>query len=237
MLEQHADYANSSKARALIENWQTERLHFKFAMPLWLYKTQAKEFLQQSIDRKEMIEELSQALAQQQIEQVKKAYETSQPILDGAVPGYNSTDQSLMFKLINSFAVLEKAQQCAKDLLKNLPEAQRTQAHVERAAHKLILERPRKLQEALVKSTREAYSNYSDEHLASLLANKRLNDYKKALINRSVQSIYSIGSTAWIIEQDIINNRALANIPCIEEYLAGLLGLAIVQGLSKEQAA
>ena len=237
MLEQHADYANSSKARALIENWQTERQHFKFAMPLWLYKTQAKEFLQQTIDRKEMIEELSQSLAQQQIEQVKKAYETSQPLFGGAVPGYDSTDKSLMLKLINSFAVLEKAQQCAKELLKNLPETQRTQVDIERAARKLILERPRKLQEALVKSTREAYSNYSDEHLAFLLANKRLNDYKKALINRSVQSIYSIGSTAWIIEQDNINKRALETIPCIEEYLAGMLGLAIVQGLFNEQAA
>ena len=237
MLEQHADYANSSKARALIENWQTERQYFKFAMPLWLYKTQAKEFLQQTIDRKEMIEELSQSLAQQQIEQVKKAYETSQPLFGGAVPGYDSTDKSLMFKLINSFAVLEKAQQCAKELLKNLPETQRTQVDIERAARKLILERPRKLQEALVKSTREAYSNYSDEHLAFLLANKRLNDYKKALINRSVQSIYSIGSTAWIIEQDNINKRALETIPCIEEYLAGMLGLAIVQGLFNEQAA
>jgi glutamate synthase (NADPH/NADH) large chain len=99
------------------------------------------------------------------------------------------------------------------------------------------MERPRKLQEALVKSTREAYSNYSDDNLAVLLAGKRLNDYKTALINRSVQSIYSIGSTAWIIDQDKINKQALVGIPCIEEYLAGLLGLGVVQDMSNEQAA
>jgi glutamate synthase (NADPH/NADH) large chain len=52
-----------------------------------------------------------------------------------------------------------------------------------------------------------------------------------------VQSIYSIGSTAWIIEQDKINKQALAGIPCIEEYLAGLVGLGIVQGMSIEQMA
>jgi glutamate synthase (NADPH/NADH) large chain len=57
MLEQHAECANSSKARNLIANWTVERKHFKFALPLWLYKTQTAEFLKQALDRKEMIEE------------------------------------------------------------------------------------------------------------------------------------------------------------------------------------
>jgi glutamate synthase (NADPH/NADH) large chain len=237
MLEQHVDYAKSSKARELLKNWEVERKHFKFAMPLWLYKTQTSQFLQQSMDRKEIIEELSQSLAQQQIEQVKAAYQRSQPLFDGAIPSYGSTDNALMFKLVNSFAVLEKAQQCARDMLKHLPEALSSESKIEQAARKLIIERPRKLQEMLVKSTREAYSHYSDGQLASLLAIKRLNDYKTALINRSVQSIYSIGSTAWIIEQDNINKQALADIPCIEEYLAGLVGLGIVQGMLSEAIA
>ena len=237
MLEQHAEYANSSKAKELLKNWEVERDNFKFAMPLWLYKTQAMQFLQQSMDRKEMIEELSQSLAQRQIEQVRKAYDTSEPLFGGAIPTHDSSDKTLIFKLVNSFAVLEKAQQVARDLLKHLPEAQGSQSQIERAARKLIIERPRKLQEALVKSTREAYSNYSDDNLAVLLASKRLNDYKTALIKRSVQSIYSIGSTAWIMDQDKINKQALVGIPCIEEYLAGLLGLGIVQSISNEQPA
>jgi glutamate synthase (NADPH/NADH) large chain len=89
----------------------------------------------------------------------------------------------------------------------------------------------------LVKTTREAYSNYSDDHLASVLAAKRLNDYKITLINRSVQSIYSIGSTAWVIEQDQLNQQALADIPAIEQYLAGLVGLGIVQDMLNVQTA
>jgi glutamate synthase (NADPH/NADH) large chain len=143
----------------------------------------------------------------------------------------------LTFKLINSFAVLDKAQQVARDSLKHLPEALRGQSQIEQAARKIILERPRTLQEALVKNTREAYSNYSDGHLAWLLAAKRLNDYKTALINRSVQSIYSIGSTAWIIEQEQINKQVLAGIPSIEAYLASLVGLGIAQNLLSEPTA
>ncbi|WP_031431351.1 glutamate synthase-related protein [Methylomicrobium agile] len=237
MLEQHADYANSSKAKNLLNNWTNEREHFKFALPLWLNKTQSAVFLQKAMDRKEMIEELSVELARRQIEQVREAYRTASPLFGGAIPAYGSTDTDLTFKLVNSFMVLEKAQQVAQEMLKHLPEAQRTPARIEQAARKLIVERPRKLQDTLVKTTREAYSNYTDEQLSWLLADKRLNDYKTALINRSVQSIYSIGSTAWIIEQDQVNKAALAGIPSIEQYLASLAGLSIVQGMLNEQAA
>ncbi|MFA6053287.1 MAG: glutamate synthase-related protein [Methylobacter sp.] len=237
MLEQHAECANSSKARNLIANWTVERKHFKFALPLWLYKTQTAEFLKQALDRKEMIEELAIDYAAAQIAQVKKAYQQAQPLFNGAIPAYGAGDTALTFKLVNSFAVLEKAQQVAREMLKYLPEVLRSQSQIEQAARKLIIERPRKLQDALVKSTREAYSNYSDDQLACLLADKRLNDYKTALINRDVQSIYSIGSTAWIIEQSNINKQALAGIPSIEEYLAGLVGLGIVQDMMNEQPA
>lgn len=237
MLEQHADYANSSKARNLLNNWDAERKHFKFALPLWLYKTQTAHYLQQSLDRKEMIEELAHELARLQIEQVKLAYQHAEPLFGGGVPDYGVTDTQLTYHLINSYAVLEKAQQVARDSLKHLPENLRSQYHIEQAARKIITERPRKLQEALVKTTREAYSNYRDDQLGSLLAGKRLNDYKTALINRSVQSIYSIGSTAWIIEQEQANRQILSGIPAVEEYLAGLVGLGLVQSMLSEQVA
>jgi glutamate synthase (NADPH/NADH) large chain len=237
MLEQHADYANSSKAKNLLNNWAGERQHFKFALPLWLYKTQTAKYLQQSMDRKEILEELALELARQQYGQVQQAFKKSEPLFGGAIPSYGTTDTDLTFKLVNSFAVLEKAQQIARDMLKHLPENLRTASHIEQAAQKLIVERPRKLQEALVKNTREAYSNYTDDQLACLLASKRLNDYKTALINRDVQSIYSIGSTAWIMEQDKLNNAALVGIPSIEAYLASLVGLGIVQDMVNTQTA
>jgi glutamate synthase (NADPH/NADH) large chain len=229
MLEQHAEYANSSKARNLLANWENERKHFKFAMPLWLYKTQTASYLKASMDAKEMVEELAVDLAQQQIAQVKKAYQSGQPLFNGAIPAFGEVDSDLAFNLINSFAVFDKAQAVAAEMLKTAPESQRTSAHIEKAAKKLILERPRKLQDALVKTTREAYSSYNDDEIAALLANKRLDDYKTALINRSVQSINSMGSTVWIIEQSHANRAALANITPVEKHLASLVGLELAQ--------
>ena len=134
---------------------------------------------------------------------------------------------NLTYKLVNSYAVLIKAEQIAKSFAG-------TGKHSYR---KLIQDKARKLQDALVKDTREAYSHYNDELLACLLADKRLKDYKQALIQRDVQSFYSIGSTAWIIEQDKINREAMADIPCVEKYLGDHNCHEIVQLMLTEQAA
>lgn len=236
MLEQHIEYTGSEKAKALLANWATERQHFRFALPLWLNRTQTAEFLSKSMDRKAMIEELSVEFAQQQIQLIKQAYKTNTPLFAGAIPAYGETDADLTLKLINSYAVIDKAQQIAKDQLSKAGQ-NLSQALIDKQAYKLVMERPRKLQDALVKNIREAYSQYDDSQLAALMAAKRLQDYKTTLMLRDVQSIYSIGSTAWIIEQDHINRQALAGLPSVDKNLASLESLAIVKDMLEDQSA
>ncbi len=227
MLEQHVEYADSSKARKILNNWKTERHYFKFAIPLALYKTQTAEFIVKTMDRKAMIEELAVAFAQQQIVEIKKANEKQQPLFSGQIPAYGETDTALTFKLLNSFAVINKARKIASI-------QSESDSINEQLVSELINQQARKLQDAIVKDTREAYGNYTDEQLAILTSEKRLNDYKTALMNRDVQSIYSIGTTAWIIEQSSINRAALAEIPSVEAYLAGLCSHDIVQEILAE---
>ena len=236
MLEQHLEHTGSAKAKALLANWPAERGHFRFALPLWLNRTQTAEFLSKTMDRKAMIEELSVNFAQAQIALVKQAYQTGHPLFNGALPGYGETDTDLTLKLINSFAVIDKSQQIAKDQLIKAGETP-TQARIDQHAQKLLIDRPRKLQDALVKNIREAYSQYDDAQLASLMAAKRLQDYKTTLKLRDVQSIYSIGSTAWIIEQDHVNRAALAGLPSVEHNLASLESLAIVKDMLDQASA
>ncbi|NOQ15138.1 MAG: glutamate synthase large subunit, partial [Methyloprofundus sp.] len=230
MLEQHADYAESSVAQKLLNNWDDERQHFKFAIPLWLYKTQTAEFIAKTVDRKAIIEELAVDQAQQQIIQVQQAYINSTVLFEGQTPDYGETDTPLGFKMINSFAILNKATQIAASQVQS---PQQTEV----VAQRLITTKARKLQDVLVKETREAYANYDDAQLAALLANKRLNDYKQALMMRDVQNIYSIGSTNWIIEQTEINAQALADIPAVDEYLAALNSQAVIQDMIKTKEA
>jgi glutamate synthase (NADPH/NADH) large chain len=178
-----------------------------------------------------MIEELAVSYAAQQTAELKQAYQSGKVLFDGAIPSYGEIDSQLTFKLLNSFSVLNKAEQLVKDQLKSMPEAAQTSELINQQIKKLITERPRKLQDVLLKNTREAYSAYTDDQLASLLAAKRLHDYKTALMKRDVQSIYSIGSTAWIIEQDKLNREALRGLACVEEYLARHASLEIVQAM------
>ncbi|MBD9356129.1 glutamate synthase-related protein [Methylomonas albis] len=236
MLTQHVEHTDSEKAQAILANWANERQHFKFALPLWLNRTQTAEYLSKALDRKAMIEELSVAFAQKQIEQIKQAYQNNTPLFDGAIPGYGETDTDLTLKLINSYAVIDKAQQIARDQL-NKAGQPATEALVDKHAYKLVMERPRKLQDALIKNIREAYSQYDDGQLAALMAKKRLNDYKTTLMLRDVQSIYSIGSTAWIIEQDRFNRVALAGLPTIDKNLASLESLSIVKDMLDSESA
>ncbi|ATG90827.1 glutamate synthase-related protein [Methylomonas koyamae] len=236
MLEQHIEHTSSAKAKAILADWPQQRAHFKFALPLWLNRTQTAEYLSKSLDRKAMIEELSVAFAQNQIEQIKQAHKTGSALFNGAIPGYGETDSELTLKLINSYAVIDKAQQIARDQLTkaNMP---LTQTLIDKYADKLLMERPRKLQDTLVKNIREAYSQYDDQQLAALMAEKRLKDYKTTLKLRDVQSIYSIGSTAWIIEQDRFNRQALAGVPTIDKNLASLESLSIVKEMLENEAA
>jgi glutamate synthase (NADPH/NADH) large chain len=227
MLEQHIEATGSTKAQFILDNWTEQRQYFKFALPLWLNKTQSAEFLAKTLDRKAVIEELSIAFAQNQIAEIKQAYQTDKPLFAGAIPAYGETDTELTLKLINSYAVIDKAQQIAKDQLNKAGQIL-SQTLIDKHAYKLITERPRKLQDALIKNIREAYSQYDDSQLVSLLADKRLNDYKTTLKLRDVQSIYSIGSTAWIIEQDNTNRVALQGVVSVDKNLAKLESLAIV---------
>jgi glutamate synthase (NADPH/NADH) large chain len=236
MLEQHIEHTGSDKAKAILANWAYERQHFKFALPLWLNRTQTAEYLSKAMDRKAMIEELSVAFAQKQIEQIKQAYKSNLPLFQGAIPGYGETDTDLTLKLINSYAVIDKAQQIARDQLVKAGQPL-SDTLVDKHAYNLVMERPRKLQDALIKNIREAYSQYDDAQLAALMAEKRLNDYKMTLMLRDVQSIYSIGSTAWIIEQDRFNRVALAGLPSIDKNLASLESLSIVKDMLESESA
>jgi glutamate synthase (NADPH/NADH) large chain len=54
---------------------------------------------------------------------------------------------------------------------------------------------------------------------------------------RDVQSIYSIGSTAWIIEQDNLNRLAMAGVPSVDKNLASLESLSIVKDMLENESA
>ena len=73
---------------------------------------------------------------------------------------------------------------------------------------------------ALSKHAKQAVADYDDAGLATLVANKRLSDFKRALSMRNILSMDSPGTYAWILHQDRKNRNALGTIPSFDELFA-----------------
>ena len=73
---------------------------------------------------------------------------------------------------------------------------------------------------ALAKHAKVAVAGYDDAGLATLVANKRLGDFKKALSMRNILSMDSPGTYAWILHQNAKNRNALGTIPSFDELFA-----------------
>jgi len=227
MLEQHINATQSEKAKMLLDNWSEERHHFVYLQPIAVEKTQSATHLQ-SLGRKAIAEELSFAMADYQVKPLREALAEGKTILDGQVPGYQELDTELSFELLNAYGVLRIAKQAVHTLAKK----QGIEADLifeTRAAKNLIKTADYALLEALSKECKKALDNYSEEELSIILADKRIKDYKRSLELRDVQTVNSLGSTAWIIEQDRINHAAMKHIPNFKELIAEHLVKAVLK--------
>ena len=84
----------------------------------------------------------------------------------------------------------------------------------------LILTEDFALMTALSKHARTALSGYNDKEIATLVANKRLTDFKQTLSMRNVLSMDSPSTYSWILHQGRKNLAALGEIPSFDELFA-----------------
>ena len=124
-------------------------------------------------------------------------------------------DTEEMFRLLNSYTVLEQAQVLAAKRVGGSDMLAR-----DKAARNLILTEDFSLMAALAKHARKAVDGYDDLELAVLVSNKRLSDFKRALSLRNILSMDSPGTYAWILHQDRKNRAAIGDVPSFDELFA-----------------
>ncbi len=227
MLEQHIEATDSVTAKSLLENWAVERASFLFLQPIALAQTQSAQSLIK-MGKKAMIEELSFALADYQVAPLKRALAEGETILAGQIPAHEEYDTDLSFELLNAYGVLRIAKQTVHTLAKKKGVGEVNDLLENKAAQNLIKTEDYALLEALAKECKKALTPYNEEQLSIILADKRIRDYKKSLTLRDAQSVYSLGSTAWIIAQDRLNNTAMEQLPDFEELIAKYLVKSVV---------
>ncbi|WP_417264050.1 glutamate synthase-related protein [Celeribacter sp.] len=211
LLQWHIEATQSARAEKLLGAFDARLDDFAWVMPKALLQYQDADEIKAAKSRKDLVEELATALSNHQIAEVKKAWRQGVNVLKGAVPAYGETDTDEMFRLLGSYTVMDLARvQAEKRVGKNDPRA------LGKAQRNLILTEDFALMMALAKHARAAIADYSDDELASLVANKRLSDFKRALSMRNILSMDSPGTYAWILHQSAKNRRALGEIPSFD---------------------
>ncbi|MEM7600794.1 MAG: glutamate synthase large subunit, partial [Verrucomicrobiota bacterium] len=215
LLNWHIAATGSVRASVLLDEWENTREHIYWIMPKALLVYQDADAILAARSRKDLMEELANALCKSQITAMKEAWRDGNHILGGALPAYGETDTEEMFRLLNSFTVLEAAQTMA---------AKRTgsedRAENDKLARNLILTEDFYLMSNLAKHAKEAISDYDDNQLAALVANKRILDFKQTLAMRVSSRMDRLGTYAWIDFQDAKNESILGEIPSFDELFA-----------------
>ena len=214
LLKLHIEATGSKLAKTLLEDWQETRKHMAWIMPKALLQYQDADAILAARSRKELVEELSTALAAHQINTLKKAWKLGQPVLQGKAPAGGEVDSEDMFRLLNSYTVLEHAQVVAKKRIG------KDTASLNKAVRNLILTEDFTLMTALSKHAKKAVEGYDDPGLAALVSHKRLSDFKRALSLRNILSMDSPGTYSWILHQDRKNRAALGEIPSFDALFA-----------------
>ena len=222
-LTQHALATNSEKIKDLLENWQTTKASFYVLIPLALFNYQCSDLILENTSRKSNLEELAQYSAKQQLLSIKEAYSDSannQYLFDGKIPEYGDRDTQLICQYINATGAIRRAFELAeKSQSTNQSDTGKTES-VDRMTRYLFESEDRKLIESLAKDAKSVLATYDDEALASLIASKRIQDYKDSLNKREVWDSCAWGTSVWIIERDRANQAELLNYPNFEQQLA-----------------
>ncbi len=218
LLQWHVAATGSAKGKALLDDWQSTRDHMVYTMSRALLQYQDSDAILQGKTRKELLDELTAALAGYQVHKFKLSYRDQRDVLGGSVPAYGDTDTEGMYALLNTYTVLNMAQQLALSRMPNITDV--TDPRIGKAVRNLVLTEDFFLIQKLQKYAREAIDGYSDEDLAVLIADKRLTDYKDALSQRNVLSMDSPGTYGWILYQSAKNIDKIGRLPSFEELFA-----------------
>jgi len=222
-LTQHLLATNSVQIQRLLNDWQNAKSNFYVLIPLALFNYQCSELILKNTNRKINLEELAQYSAKQQIIDIKEAYRNTtqnQYLFEGRIPEYGDRDTELICQYINATGAIRRAFELAeKSQATNQGHDGKTET-VDRMTRYLFESEDRKLIESLAKDAKSVLATYNDEALASLIASKRIQDYKDSLNKREVWDSSAWGTSVWIIERDRINQAELLNYPNFEQQLA-----------------
>ena len=215
MLEWHYCATRSVKAEQILASWDQSKKQIAWIMPKALLQYQDASEVLAAKSRKDLLEELSTRLTDFLVAEVKERWKEKSAVVDGYVPSAADAGSISYHKLLNSYFVLNQAQQIAQKKL-----AGASEAVLDRAAKNLILTKDYNLMSSLAKLAKSALQDYSDNELAVLISSSRLTDFKITLLLRNVLNMDSLPTYSWIMHQDRKNRSKIGSIPSFDEVFS-----------------
>ncbi|MFE7131078.1 glutamate synthase-related protein [Streptomyces sp. NPDC057638] len=235
LLHWHQEATGSPLATRLLEDWENQRRHVYCGMPRALLLYQDATEILDAAPRAELLDELATSIATDKLRAFKVHYRDRRTVLDGRAPALGDQGGEDMFSLLSSYTVLSVAQDVA---LKRVPAASGPDdPRVAEAVRNLVLTEDFFVRQRVVKYLRGTLEKFDDGELATLIAIKRLGDYKSALGQRNNLSVDAPGTYGWIMHQNT-KNAGLVRAARFDELLAtaALDDLATLAGRLSPQA-
>ncbi|MER6910354.1 glutamate synthase-related protein [Streptomyces sp. NPDC000594] len=203
LLEWHHEATGSRLAARLLAEWDTERRHVYCGMPRSLLLYQDASEILAAATRSELLDELATSIATEKLRAFKLDYRDRRTVLGGRAPALGDQGGDGMFSLLSSYTVLGVAQELA---LQRVPGATGLDdPRVADAVRNLVLTEDFFVKQRVVRYLRGALDRFGDDELATLIAIKRLDDYKSALRQRNNLSVDAPGTYGWILHQNTKN--------------------------------
>ncbi|GGZ03597.1 glutamate synthase-related protein [Streptomyces poonensis] len=203
LLTWHLEATGSPLAARLLEDWDDERQHVYCGMPRALLLYQDATEILAAATRTQLLDELATSIATDKLRAFKVDYRDRRTVLGGRAPALGDQGGDDMFSLLSSYTVLGAAQDLA---LQRVPGATGPDdPRVADAVRNLVLTEDFFVKQRVVKYLRSTLDRFDDGELATLIAVKRLDDYKRALKQRNNLSVDAPGTYGWIVHQNAKN--------------------------------
>ncbi|MEW1828348.1 glutamate synthase-related protein [Streptomyces sp. NPDC088196] len=203
LLAWHVEATNSPLAARLLEDWEAQRQYVYCGMPRSLLLYQDAGEILAAATRNELLDELATSIATDKLRAFKVDYRDRRTVLGGRAPAFGDQGSDDMFSLLSSYTVLGVAQDLA---LQRVPGASGPDdPRVTEAVRNLVLTEDFFVKQRVVKYLRGTLERFDDGELATLIASKRLDDYKRALRQRNNLSVDAPGTYGWIVHQTTKN--------------------------------
>ncbi|MFD3378487.1 MULTISPECIES: glutamate synthase-related protein [unclassified Streptomyces] len=203
LLAWHVEATDSPLAARLLEDWESERQYVYCGMPRALLLYQDAGEILAAATRGELLDELATSIATDKLRAFKVDYRDRRAVLGGRAPAFGDQGSDDMFSLLSSYTVLGVAQDLA---LQRVPGATGPDdPRVAGAVRNLVLTEDFFVKQRVVKYLRGTLERFDDDELATLIASKRLDDYKRALKQRNNLSVDAPGTYGWIVHQTTKN--------------------------------